>query len=348
VSVAAFRVVDLPIALQGELVSRVKTANLARRASIAVIVAAVTLVAGCSSSSSDDTDHPSANGTIKVGVPASIDAAPIYIGLKHGLFKDHGLDVQAVPLKPGEGLLQLANHEIDILLTDYVSLFKAQAQGKDLRILAEGYQAGPGTNEVVVPAGSSITKPADLAGKEIAVDQTKGFGELLTTASLAANNIAMPHYKQVPFDEMTKALKDGSVQAAYMPEPYISAAEQGSKDRPAVHRLLDTAEGPTADVPLSGYVATASWTKRYKDLTAAFIAGLTAAKEVAVDRTEVEDALINYMKISKQTAALVQIGEFPDSLVPDRLQRVANNMSAQPGFFDGSNTELVVQQYTQR
>jgi hypothetical protein len=54
------------------------------------------------------------------------------------------------------------------------------------------------------------------------------------------------------------------------------------------------------------------------------------------------------MKISKQTAALVQIGAFPDTLVPDRLQRVANNMTAQSGFFGGSNTELVVQQYTQR
>jgi NitT/TauT family transport system substrate-binding protein len=340
--------VDLPIALQGELVSRVKTANLARRASIAVVATAVMLVAGCSSSSSDDTDRQSAKGTIKVGVPASIDAAPIYIGLKHGLFKDQGLDVQPVPIQPGEGLEKLANHEVDILLTDYVSLFQAQAQGKDLRILAEGYQAGPGTVEVVVPADSSITKPADLAGKEIAVDRTKGFGELLTTASLIANNIKMPHYKQVPFDEMTKALKDGSVQAAWMPEPYISAAEQGAKDLPAVHRLMDTAAGPTADVPLSGYVATASWTKRYKDVSAAFIAGLTAAKEIAVDRTEVEDVLINYMKISKQTAALVQIGQFPDTLVPDRLQRVANNMTAQSGFFGGSNTELVVQQYTQR
>jgi NitT/TauT family transport system substrate-binding protein len=341
--------VDLPIAFQGELVSRVKTANLARRASIGVAAAAMMLAAGCSSSSSDDADQVSAKGTIKVGVPASIDAAPIYIGIKHGLFKDHGLDVEAVPIQPGEGLQKLANHEVDILLTDYVSLFKAQAQGKDLRILAEGYQAGPGTNEVVVPAGSSITRPADLAGKEIAVDQLKGYGELLTTASLTANNISMPHYKQVPFDEMTKALKDGSVQAAWMPEPYISAAEQGGKELPAVHRLLDTAEGPTADVPLSGYVATASWTKRYKDLTAAFIAGLTAAKDVAVDRTQVEDALINYMKISKQTAALIQIGEFPDSLVPDRLQRVANNMSAQAGFFSVKGPrELVVQQYTLR
>jgi NitT/TauT family transport system substrate-binding protein len=315
---------------------------------IAVVAAAVTLVAGCSSSSSDDAGSQSVKGTIKVGVPASIDAAPIYIGLKHGLFKDHGVDVEAVPIKPGEGLQQLANHEVDILLTDYVSLFKAQSQGKDLRILAEGYQAGSGTNEVVVPAGSSITKPADLAGKEVAVDQTKGFGELLTTASLTANNIDMPRYKQMPFDEMTKALKDGSVQAAWMSEPYISAAEQGGKDLPAVHRLLDTATGPTADVPLSGYVATASWTKRYKDLTTAFIAGLTAAKEMAVDRTEVEDALINYMKISKQTAALVQIGGFPDTLVPDRLQRVANDMTAQSGFFAPAAPELVVQQFTQR
>ena len=327
--------------------SRVKTANLARRASIAVAAAAVLLVAGCSSSSSDDTDSQSAKGTIKVGVPASIDAAPIYIGLKHGLFKDHGLDVQPVPIKADDGLRQLANREVDIVLTDYVSLFKQQAEGKDLRILAEGYQAGPGTLEVVVPADSSITTPAELAGKEIAVDQSKGFGELLTTATLAANNIGMPHYKPMPFNEMTKALGNGSVQAAWMPEPYISAAEQGAKDLPAVHRLMDTAAGPTADVPLSGYVATASWTKRYKERTDAFIAALTAAKEIAVDRTEVEDALINYMKISKETAALVQIGEFPDTLVPDRLQRVANNMTTQSGFFSG-DTQLVVQQYTQR
>jgi NitT/TauT family transport system substrate-binding protein len=151
----------------------------------------------------------------------------------------------------------------------------------------------------------------------------------------------------MPFDQMATALRDGTVQAAWMPEPYVSAAEQGSKGIPGVRRLLDTAAGPTAEVPLSGYVASASWTKRYKDVTEAFIAGLDAAKQLTVDRTEVEKILVDRMKVSAQTAALAQIGEFPESLVPDRLQRVANDMTAQSDFFP-SNTSLVVEKYTQR
>ena len=322
--------------------SRVKTPNLARRASIAA-VAALMLVAGCASS--DSPDRNLSKSAIKVGVPASVDAAPIYIGLKHGLFSKQGLDVEPVRIKPEQGLKRLTDGDVDILLTDYVSLFKAQAEGKDLRILAEGYQAGPGTVEVVVPDGSPITKPADLAEKTVAVDQASGFGVLLTNTTLAANNIGMPKYQVMPFDQMAKALHDDTVQAAWMPEPFVSAAEQGSKELPGVHRLLDTAAGPTADVPLSGYVASASWTKRYKDVTAAFLAGLNAAKATTVNRAEVEDVLVDYMKISKQTAALVQIGEYPQSLVPDRLQRVANDMSSQSGFFDGGGG-LVVQRYT--
>lgn len=324
--------------------SRVKTPNLARRAPIAA-AAALMLVAGCASS--DGPDRDLSKSAIKVGVPASVDAAPIYIGKKHGLFSKEGLDVKPVLIKPGQGLKQLADGDVDILLTDYVSLFKVQAQGNDLRILAEGYQAGPGTLEVVVPDGSPITKPADLAGKAIAVDQLTGFGVLLTNATLAANNIGMPKYRLVPFDQMAKALHDRTVQAAWMPEPFVSAAEQGSKELPGVHRVLDTAAGATADVPLSGYVATASWTKRYKDVTAAFLAGLNAAKAMTANRTEVEDVLTSYMKVSRQTAALVQIGEFPQSLVPDRLQRVANDMSSQHGFFTTGSTELIVQRYTQ-
>ncbi len=328
---------------------RVKMPNLTRRASIAVAAGAavVTFVAGCSST--EGTDRDLSKSSIKVGVPASVDAAPVYVGIEHHLFAKEGLQVQAVPVKPEESLKALEDGKVDMVLADYVSLFKEQAEGKDLRILAEGYQAGPGTLEIVVAKDSRISKPADLANATIAVDQRAGFGELLTTASLAASNIRIANpnksFVTMPFKEMAQALRDGTVQAAWMPEPYVSVAEQGSKEVPGVRRLFDTATGPTEEVPLSGYVASASWTKRHKDVTEAFIAGLTAAKALAVDRTEVEKVLVDNMKVSAQTAALARIGQFPQSVVPDRLQRVANDMTAQ-GVLP-ADTSLVVEKYTQ-
>ncbi len=57
--------------------------------------------------------------------------------------------------------------QADIAASDYGSIFYQQAQSHDLRILADGYDAGPGVLEVLTLPGSTIQSPLDLANQKI-------------------------------------------------------------------------------------------------------------------------------------------------------------------------------------
>jgi NitT/TauT family transport system substrate-binding protein len=108
---------------------------------------------------------------------------------------------------------------------------------------------------------SGITKPADLAGKTIAVNLTQNIQTLTTSAVLAADgvNASSLHYVQIPFPDMGAALAANRVDAISAVEPFLSAAlAAGGK------LVTSTCTGSmAADFPLSGYVTTKSWAQQH-------------------------------------------------------------------------------------
>lgn len=90
-------------------------------------------------------------------------------------------------------IADLRHGNVDVITgANFVSFFKAQGEGVlSVKILAEEATCAPGANEIVVPEGSPITRPADLAGKTIAVNilgdiQTMTTSEGETEAKIGA------------------------------------------------------------------------------------------------------------------------------------------------------------------
>ncbi len=304
-----------------------------RRMSIAAVAATLSmLAAGCGGSSNPSAPTPE-RAEIQLGLPASADAVPAYIGVDHGIFEKYGLNVTPVAVDPASVMTALVDGDIDIALVDYAALFKDQAakEEKDLRVIAEGYQAAPGVLSVVVMQDSAIDTPAELAGKRIAVDQAGGLGQAVVAETLDTLNVSSSQIEFVamPFEQMADALRGGGVDAAWMVEPHIARAEQGVEGDGGmvggVHRLLDTATGVTAGLPISGYAVRATIASELPRTIAAFQAAISEAKELAgADRTVVEEALVAHVTMDEQTATLARLGSYPTSTVPRRLQRVAD------------------------
>ena len=76
----------------------------------------------------------------------------------------------------------------------------------------------------MVKGSSSIQTPADLAGKTIAVNALKGVGEVMIRAALEKSGVDPNSIKllALPFPAMRAALANGQVDAAWMPEPFLS------------------------------------------------------------------------------------------------------------------------------
>jgi len=297
----------------------------------AVAALAVTLVAGgCSDSEASKSGSAPAQleqTELRVGAQPIIDNAPLFIAIEKGFFADEGLKVTPEIIQGGAPPIpKLLQGGLDITFTNYVSVFAAQAKGiGKFHVLTEGYQAKPKVLGIVVMS-NKLAGPKSLVGKTIAVNSLQDVGTLTIASALSSSdvNAATVKYRQIPFPLMAAALEKGQVDAAWMEEPYITSAARTLGAR----LLLDTASGPTADFPVSGYVSTASFAETNPRTAAAFRRAMQRAQELATDRQNVEKGLTGYAKIDPETAVITGVGGFPtsDEPSPVRLQRVADLM----------------------
>jgi NitT/TauT family transport system substrate-binding protein len=148
---------------------------------------------------------------------------------------------------------------------------------------------------------------------------------------------SLVHFVAIPFPAMGKALTSHRVDAAFMIEPYATEAE----DQDGLVPLADMDQGATQDFPLTGYVATQAWMARYPRTAAAFTRALARGQRLAAtSRLDVNQALIRYTTISRQTAAVMATGTFPQSVTTAALVRVAGLVQREHGFRPGSNINI--------
>jgi NitT/TauT family transport system substrate-binding protein len=297
---------------------------------------ALAVVAAACSSSSAATLPPPPPGLEKthltVGALPVVDSVGLYLAIKNGYFKQEGLTVTADPVaKSPDAIPLMEQGKVDIIAgANYVSFFQAQLSsgGKlQFKVLVDGTSCGPDTFDVLALPSSGINSPAQLAGKKIGVNLTNNIQTLLTNTALRAANVnpSTVQYVQVAFPQMAAALQEHKVDAISAVEPFITGAELGD----GAQTILSDCTGPTANFPISGYIATQAWTKKYPNTARAFQIALDRGQALAdSSRADVEQALTGYIKgLTSQEAAIVNLGQFPTTLDSTHLQRVASLMA---------------------
>lgn len=273
--------------------------------------------------------------TLRIGVMPVVDVAPLRIAIDQKLFDKAGLQIQLVPqTSEGEGIKQL-DTTLDITWASHVNLFRTVAEGTQLQLQGEAYQAGPNTMALVTidPAYSG---PSSFQSPIIAVNNVADVGALTTKAVLDTAGIEKQRVtlKEFPFDQMVTAMQSKTVNAAWMVEPYITKAQRDIGAR----IVTDTAIGPTKDFPMSGYASSKKFADGNPKTLALFRSVLREAQQAASNnKLTVQEVLSSYVDVDQQTAALVSVGTFPLSLNPIRLQRVADMMDTEdvlPGRLD--------------
>jgi NitT/TauT family transport system substrate-binding protein len=302
----------------------------------ALSLAALTVACGSSGSSSSGgsasaqaTGNSTATASIVVGALPVIDTAGLQVALKEGFFKQAGLNVTVESVAQSTAAIpDLLHGSIDIIGGgNYVSFFEAEANGTfPVEILAPADDCTADTYGVVAMPSSGITKPADLAGKTIAVNLTQNIQTLTTSAVLAADgvNASSLHYVQIPFPDMGAALRANRVDAISAVEPFLSAAlAAGGK------LVTSTCTGSTANFPLSGYVTTSSWVKLHAAAGHAFQQAIEKGNAYADAHPSVVRALLpTYTGITAKAAAGMPLPTYPATLTTALVQRVATLMRA--------------------
>lgn len=298
------------------------------RSCLAVAAAVAALVsAGCSAGSGSAAPAGLEKTNLLVAAVPTMDSAGLYIAEQRGLFAAEGLHVKIVPAISGATTIagQLSG-KYDVTVGNYVSYVLQDAlHHSGLCVLAAGSVMGPNSQVLVVPAGSPITSVSQLRGKAIGVNVLNNIGTLLLSSLLNDNGMSVSdvHFRPIEFPDMASALQKHEVDAAWLPEPFLTGAEETIGAQP----LADLDQGTTQNFPISGYIVTRTWLREYPHTAAAFRAAIEKAQTIADSNlSAVEDSMVAYTPVKRQTVTIVQPPGFPTQTDPRSIQRVSDLM----------------------
>ncbi len=319
------------------LLNRSRRVTRARYLLAAASGLAVLLSAGCAGTASAG---GTVSGAITIAAVPGVGDAPIYLAQKEGLFAAAGLKDVKIKSYSSESaeLSALQSAQVDIAASDYGDIFYQQSQSDDLRILADGYDAGAGVLEVLTLPGSTIQSPLDLANQRIGVPNEnvlaglQGSGHPISLDAAAATQVlsnylgnAALSVQWAPMSQQqeVKELEQHRLKAILVGEPYIYQAESQA----GAVEVLDACSGSTANLPLSGYVAMNAWVKDNPSAVADFQQALAKAQSDAAMTGQVQQLLPAATGISAQDADLITIGSYPSGTSVVGLERVVRLMS---------------------
>lgn len=289
---------------------------------LAITALAGTILSGCASTApGDESVAPGADGevtSVKVGVIPFAELAPFYIAIEDGIFEDHGLSVEPTQASGGASLItSLTSGELQFVYSNYVSLLQASSKGIPLEVVRENDR--PGAQAIYVLPDSGITSPADLAGKKIAVNSLGNIMELTSRAALedAGVDLDTITFVEIPPPNMTAALEQGQVDAAWLVEPFVTLATESL----GVTVAADVFGGDATDLPIAGWATTPQYAADNAETVDAFIAALDEASAIAIaDPSRVADVIPTYTEIPAEVAAKLA----PIAFVPtSRLAEIA-------------------------
>jgi NitT/TauT family transport system substrate-binding protein len=313
-----------------------------RRLSLAVTAgAAVLLAAGCSTGYGM-TQVP---GTITIAAVPGIDDAPLYLANSRGYFAADGLHVRIDNVTSQSQVLSaLEGNQAQIGASDYGTIFTAEESQATLRLLADGFDAGSGSVEVMSLPKDDITNALGLQGSPIglpddsilstAAEKAAGVPESLYAAAARdvmsdylASGASTLTWSPMPQSQELQELANGQLKAALLTEPYIYQAETQYGATP----VLDAFSSGTADLPISGYVATNAWVKSNPGAAADFQAALEQAQSEASMTGPIQQILpkLPGALFTTESADLATVGTYPTSTSVTELQRVTELMTTE-------------------
>lgn len=311
---------------------RIRTRILAPPLAIALL--AIAGCAGLNTAAGSTSPTGLEKTTLNVAVVPAVDSAGFFVALHEGLFKKYGLTINYTPSVSSEKSIpaQLAG-QFDITGGNYVSYVEHYVfDHQPLEIIGEGSVMQAGTQAIYTMPNSKIKTLGGLSGHLLGINAPFNINYLLAASVLTENGVKLTKVKfpvaPIPFPIMAAQLAAGKIDAAAMPEPFATSAEQQF----GVVPLADLNQGATQNFPIQGYVATRSWVQHNPNTLKAFLTALSTGQEIAdTSRASVEQAMeaLNGPpngQVPPLVASVMAVNIYPTAIDKARLQRVPDVM----------------------
>ncbi|MGN9906700.1 ABC transporter substrate-binding protein [Phytohabitans sp. LJ34] len=273
---------------------------------------------------------------VNVGVIAILDVAPIYLGKEKGFFANRDIDLTLTPAQGGAAIVPaVVSGQYQFGFSNVVSLLLAQSQRLPLKVVSNGNNStgedGKDFGSVLVRADSPIRTAADLAGRNIAVNTLRNIVDTTVRASVreAGADASSLRFTELPFPDMPAALQGGKVDAAFMVEPFQSAARaQGA--RSVASSYVDAAPNLTVAV----YFTSTALIDSDPDLVRRFSEAMRESLAYAdANPDEARRVIGTYTKITPEVIAQVTLPKWPPEVNRASVQTLAD-LALQDGLLE--------------
>ena len=235
-----------------------------------------------------------------------------YYAQDGGFFKKAGLRVEFQQFNNGQAIAAaVAGGALDIAVSNIVAMTHAHARSVPFVIVAPGalYLAADPTTVMMVPKGSTITGPRDLAGKTVACNGIDGIPQYCTRAWVdkSGSDSSGMKFVEMNFAQMMDALGSARVDAACVTEPFITEARATGReigtpfDACAPRFLLDV------------FIATPDWAQAHHDEIRRF---QTANTQAAIwsnhNQDKTAEILMKYTKLPEATVRTMRRAVFAE------------------------------------
>lgn len=173
---------------------------------------------------------------VTVGVLPIAPSVAMQYGIDEGIFADHGLSIELQTGQGGAAMLPaVSTGTMNFSVGNPLSVMLAVNKGLDMKIVtgfSNSKAEGEDINGVVAGKASGIASFGDLEGKTVAVNTLKTQGDLtiMESAAKAGADPAKIKFVEMPFPDMQAQLDRGSVDAMWLPEPFLSKALADAKN----------------------------------------------------------------------------------------------------------------------
>lgn len=304
------------------------------------IAAVSMLMAGCTSGASPDdqtstdTGEAEAFDSVTIGVIPVVDFSPVYIAQREGIFEKYNLDVTIEVVQNfAAAVPSLMNGQIQFTGGALPPFIAAVDSGVPLQAVvgtsAAVENAEDDPNRLIVKPGSEIDRPADLAGKVIAVNQI-GSGPHVAALGTYVNDGGDPgavEWVTMPFPEMVAAVEAGTVDGAAITEPFLTQglnAGLESKFSVYIEPGLEVVDPGSPYVVLT---ATRDYLAENADIAERVRSAIVEATEIAAsDRATVDLVLIEDAGMDPEVVASLILPEFKGEPSADSFQSLIEVM----------------------
>ena len=290
---------------------------------IGVVAMMIAVVLGaCGGSAATSSARVSTKVT--VGVLPVIDVAPIYLGRQQGFFAAEKIDLTLKSVPQKDIIPAVDDGRFPFGFTEVTSLLLAQRRGRALKIVAAGDSStgtvGRDFAAVTVRKGSPITRPRQLAGRTVAVDQRKGLSTSTINQLVRADggNPKKIKFVEVPFARMPEALATRQVDAAGTVEPFLTLARRQGATPLAWN--LAVLKPP---LMVAAYVTSSSLETANPDLVQRFATAMNTSLDYAAQHpAQVRAVLSSYLSLDPELTPALTLPTFRTAISEDSLTRL--------------------------